>query len=136
MGSKLVVIIQERDLGVTVDSSLKTSTQCAAAVKKVNRRLGIMKKRIDNKIENIILHLYKSIVCPHLEYCMQMWSPHLKKDILELEKVQKRETAGDGEQQGRGQGKHPGAGAQGPGRRVPWARCVPQPRAIDCPPLI
>uniref|UniRef100_A0A674K5X3 HECT-type E3 ubiquitin transferase n=1 Tax=Terrapene triunguis TaxID=2587831 RepID=A0A674K5X3_9SAUR len=54
--------------------------------------LGIIKKGIHNKPENIILPLYKSMVRPHLDYCMQMWSPHLKKDILELEKVQKRVT--------------------------------------------
>ncbi|CAM5171781.1 unnamed protein product [Natator depressus] len=92
MGSKLAVTTQERDLGVTVDSSLKSSTQCAAAVKKAIRTLGIIKKGIDNKTENIILPLYKSMVPPHLEYCIQIRSPHLKKDILELEKVQKRAT--------------------------------------------
>ncbi|CAM5167759.1 unnamed protein product [Natator depressus] len=79
MGSKLAVTTQERDLGVIVDSSLKSSTQCAAAVKKVNRILGIIKKGINNKTENIILPLYKSMVCPHLEYCVQMWSPISKK---------------------------------------------------------
>ncbi|CAM5152026.1 unnamed protein product [Natator depressus] len=92
MGSKLVVTTQKRDLGVIVDSSLKTSTQCAVAVKKANRMLGIIKKGIDNKTENIILPLYKSMVHPHLDYCVQMWLPHLKKDTLELEKVQKRAT--------------------------------------------
>ncbi|EMP36995.1 hypothetical protein UY3_05796, partial [Chelonia mydas] len=74
MGSELAVTIQERDLGVIVESSLKTSTQCAAAVKKANRILGIIKKGIDNKTDNIILPLYKFMVCPHLEYCM--CNPH------------------------------------------------------------
>uniref|UniRef100_A0A8C4WH04 Homeobox domain-containing protein n=1 Tax=Gopherus evgoodei TaxID=1825980 RepID=A0A8C4WH04_9SAUR len=42
--------------------------------------------------ENTILPLSTSMVHPHLEYCMQMWSTYLKKDIWELEKVQKRTT--------------------------------------------
>ncbi|CAM4547301.1 unnamed protein product [Lepidochelys olivacea] len=57
MESKLVVTTQEKDLGVIVDSSLKISTQCAVAAKKANKMLGIIKKGIDNKTENITLPL-------------------------------------------------------------------------------
>ncbi|CAM5124383.1 unnamed protein product, partial [Natator depressus] len=92
MRANLATPNQEKDLGVIVDSSLKTSTQCAAAVKKANRMVGIIKKGIENKTENILLPFYKSMVHPHLEYCVQMWSHHLKKDILALEKFQKRAT--------------------------------------------
>ncbi|CAM5119150.1 unnamed protein product [Natator depressus] len=45
MGANLATTNQEKDLGVIMDSSLKTSTQCAAAVKKANGMLGIIKKR-------------------------------------------------------------------------------------------
>ena len=31
--------------------------------------------------------LYKTYVRPHLEFCIQAWSPHLKRDIQSLEKV-------------------------------------------------
>ena len=83
-GSELSVTDQERDLGVLVDSSMKVSTQCAAAVKKANSMLGIIRKGIENKTANIILPLYKSMVRPHLEYCVQFWSPHLQKNIMEM----------------------------------------------------
>jgi len=38
------------------------------------------------------LHVYKSIVRPKLEYCIQAWRPYICKDIELLEKVQRKAT--------------------------------------------
>lgn len=41
--------------------------------------LGVASKVIDNKIENTIITLYRSVFCPQNEYYVQLWPPDLKK---------------------------------------------------------
>ena len=41
------------------------------------------------KEKQLIIPLYKAIVRPHLEYCIQAWRPYRKKDI---DKVKRRGT--------------------------------------------
>ena len=42
-----------------------------------------------NSSSSTLLKLYLSHIRPHLEYCSAVWDPHHKRDITELEKVQK-----------------------------------------------
>ena len=44
------------------------------------------------KEKQLIVPLYKTIIIPHLENCIQAWSPYRKKDIDKLEKIQRRAT--------------------------------------------
>ena len=52
----------------------------------------MIKRNIKCKNTAIIIRLYKSLVRPRLEYCIQAWSPHHKKDIEVLKREQKRAT--------------------------------------------
>ena len=52
----------------------------------------MIRRNITYKEKRLIVPLYKSIVRPHLEYCMHAWSPYLRKDIDMLEKIQRRAT--------------------------------------------
>jgi len=47
---------------------------------------------LHGKSKDTVLPLYKSLVRPHLEYCCQVWSPHLIKDISLIEGVQRMDT--------------------------------------------
>ena len=60
--------------------------------KKGNQILGLIARIFVSREKEIILKLYKSLVRPHLDYCIQAWRPHLTKDIELLEKVQRRAT--------------------------------------------
>ena len=88
----LNVANEEKDLGVIVCNNLKVSKQCVTASKKANQILGMIGRTFSCKSKGIVLKLYKALVRPHLDYCSQVWRPHLVKDKDCLEKVQRRAT--------------------------------------------
>ena len=61
------------------------SEQCRIAASKGNQVLGMIRRNITYKEKSLIVPLYKAIVIPHLEYCIQAWSPYLRKGIYMLE---------------------------------------------------
>ena len=89
---KLKCSAKERDLGVVVDKTMKFSEQVNSAVGKANATLGMIKRSITCKSKNIVTKLYKALVRPKLEYCVQAWRPYLQKDIEKMERVQRRAT--------------------------------------------
>ena len=73
-------------------SDLKSPQQCVVACNKANRVLGMIRRIISYKEQWMMVNLYKSLVRPHLEQCVTVWSPHYQKDKELLERVQHKLT--------------------------------------------
>lgn len=89
-GEILDPVTEEKDVGVVISETLKPALQCARAAKRANAVLGQMKRAFTYRDKTTWVKLYKVYVRPHLEYCVQAWSPYLEKDRELLEAVQKR----------------------------------------------
>jgi len=82
----------EKDLGVFTTDSLKPSLQCQKSAAKARSVLALVRRNFRRlNVEGFLL-IYKSYIRPHLEYCVQAWSPFLQKDIQCLESVQRAAT--------------------------------------------
>ena len=82
----------EKDLGVVIDRSGKSSEQCILAASKANTVLGMIKRNISFKSKYVIVRLYKALVRQKLEFCVQAWCSYLRKDLAIIERVQRRAT--------------------------------------------
>ena len=71
---------------------MKVLEQCGIAASKGNQIIGLIRRNITYNDKKLITPLYKAIVRPHLEYCVQAWRPYRKKDIDTLERIQRTVT--------------------------------------------
>ncbi|PKU40032.1 hypothetical protein llap_9661 [Limosa lapponica baueri] len=65
----------EKDLRVLVDEKLDMSCKCAIATQKANCILDCIKTSVANWSREVIVPLCSSLVRPHLEYRVLIWSP-------------------------------------------------------------
>ena len=91
-GQEMSQTTTERDLGVIINSKLSAADQVIEARKRALRMLGAINRNVSYKSPEVIVKLYCAYVRPHLEYCIQAWSPTYDKDCWLLERVQKRAT--------------------------------------------
>jgi len=79
-------VTSARDLVVWVTPQMDFSMQCQKAAAKATQALGVSKRTFKHLNKESFLLAYKSYIRPHLEYCVQLWNPHLIKDIDIIEK--------------------------------------------------
>ena len=79
-------------MGVNVDADLKFTEHVQIQTTKANKLLGMI-RRTFGFIDDVTLPLlYRAIVRPHLEYCNTVWHPKWKKELEDLESIQRRAT--------------------------------------------
>ena len=81
-----------KDLGVNISNDLKVKHHIDICVAEANGILGMIKRTFNHIDKDIFLMTYKTFVRPILEYCQEIWSPYLVKDIEKIESVQRRAT--------------------------------------------
>ena len=74
-----------------MNANMKVSEQCRIAASKGNQVHGMIRRNISYKDKSLIVPLYKAIVRHHLEYCIQAWSPYLRKDLICLKKYREEQ---------------------------------------------
>ena len=79
---ELEKVRNEKDIGVIIDQKLTFRDHITAKVNIAKRNLGIILRIFTYIDEEMFLNLFKSIVCPHIEYATPIWSPLYKKTKL------------------------------------------------------
>ena len=88
-GQPIEPVDKHKDLGITVCSNLSWSDHISDICAKA---LQIVHGSAPSSPSNVHLCLYLSLVCNKLTYCSQFWWPHLIRDSISFEHVQRRFT--------------------------------------------
>jgi len=82
----------ETQLGVLIDEKFNMTCQCALTPLKSNCVLHCIKTSVASRLKEVILPLCSALVRPHLESCVQLWSPAHRKNTDLLKRVPSRAT--------------------------------------------
>ena len=85
-------VTSEKDLGITFQDDLQFTKHLADKVKKANSILSLNHRSFQHIDNEMLIHLYKALVRPHVEYASSVWSPFKLCDIKLIEGVQRRAT--------------------------------------------
>ena len=82
----------ECDFGITFDSNRSFKEHVAQIVNNANYVIGMIRRTFQHMDEKMFLHLHRTLIRPIAENVKVIWCPHLKKDIVAIEKIPCRAT--------------------------------------------
>ena len=95
-GTELLSTESEKDLGFVMDEKFDFSEHIKASLAKANKMIAWVSRNVICKDKIIMATIYRCLVRPHLEYCVQCWCPTPRYGnwglILSIEKVQRKFT--------------------------------------------
>ena len=65
----------EKDLGINVVSELKWNYHIEQNISKAKKCIGRVTHSVISRKADVMINIYKSLVRPNLEYCVQLWNP-------------------------------------------------------------
>ena len=89
-GHTLDQVHSTKYLGVTLQSDMSWSEHISNVCAKANRTLGFLRRNLKASPTNLKSRAYKALVRPVLEYACTVWDPYSRKQIDQLESVQRR----------------------------------------------
>jgi len=75
----------EKCFSILVDEKLDKDSQCVLAAQKTNHILRCIPSSVGSRLREMILSLHSPLLRPHLESCIQLWSPQHRKNMDLLE---------------------------------------------------
>ena len=95
-GTELPEIESEKDLGVLVSQNWNWNPHISSIVKKANSSSAWVLRTIITRSPEVMLTIYKTMIRPNLEYCVQLWSPLPSHgnwgSIISIENIQRQFT--------------------------------------------
>ena len=89
-------VTSEKDLGVYIESNLSWNENIQKAINKAKSCIAWVTRNVISRRIDVMLNIYKTLVRPHLEYCVQLWSPTPRRGnwgiIKDIENVQRMYT--------------------------------------------
>lgn len=65
----------EKDLGLYVNEELEWNDNIRSAINKTNSMIGWVTRNVITREQRVMLNIFKTLIRPHIEYCVQIWSP-------------------------------------------------------------